>query len=549
MIKYQISYGLKIVFIGINPHPGSYQRGIPFSNNKMFWYLLHDAGLIDEPREFLKDDTKLKYLYTHEFKKKYHFGLLNLIDRQTKSTVGLKRQEALPGSARIMKNIIKYQPKVVCFVGKITYQLFSGLKDVAYGWQSDIGASKIYVMHAPHHGLASVRIKDLKKIVSALLVLIMVATTCAMELQRKPQEITFKSLQGFPLISLNKGSSWFKNLSEKKRNKLHEHIIHHNDTCLLALFNFATQMPVELQKTLALTMFRNNENAARKFLNDPIVDVLECYAWVQEQFEPHHLLSCCSSLTPEIIFEHSKDFMVFTDVMRRSSHDAMCSKHELETLAAACEKFKLNSRMFGVRYQFYERLTINNFIKQFNVEQLGLLFFVVATYINLIFPATYHVVLDQDVVEYNKLAEQFNAAVDSLNQETGNQFSSKSVLYPYKTVFNSFSTIKGSSWIPVIVSLIHSFHKSKRCPVRAIDEVTHKVLWLSGISLFGLIHLIYFVGPQFEPASPWGVGCMAGLYGLLCCGYNAVKMHSWRDGWVSFDKLSELLQRDDIVIK
>jgi TDG/mug DNA glycosylase family protein len=168
MIKYQIGYGLKIVFIGINPHPGSYQRGVPFSNNKMFWYLLSDAGLLDESREFLKDDKKLKYLYMHEFKQKYHFGLLNLIDRQTRSTVGLTRKEALPGAGRIVKDIIKYQPEVVCFVGKITYQLFSGLKDVAFGWQPDIASSKVYVMHAPHRGAAQVRIKDLKEIAKVL---------------------------------------------------------------------------------------------------------------------------------------------------------------------------------------------------------------------------------------------------------------------------------------------------------------------------------------------------------------------------------------------
>jgi double-stranded uracil-DNA glycosylase len=168
MIKYQIGYGLKIVFIGINPHPGSYQRGVPFSNNKMFWYLLSDAGLLSESREFLKDDKNLKHLYMHQFKKKYHFGILNLIARQSRSTVGLTRKEALPGAARIVKDITKYQPEVVCFVGKITYQLFSGLKDVPFGWQSDIASSKVYVMHAPHHGLARVRIKDLKEILRAL---------------------------------------------------------------------------------------------------------------------------------------------------------------------------------------------------------------------------------------------------------------------------------------------------------------------------------------------------------------------------------------------
>jgi TDG/mug DNA glycosylase family protein len=164
MIKYQIGYGLKIVFVGINPHPGSYQRGIPFSNNKMFWYLLSDAGLIDEPRDFLKDDKKLKHLYEHEFKKKYHCGILNLVDRRTKTTSELKKSEAIPGRKQILAAIRKYQPKVVCFVGKITYQLFSGLQDVDFGWQPDIASSKIYVMHAPHHGLARVRIKDLQEV-------------------------------------------------------------------------------------------------------------------------------------------------------------------------------------------------------------------------------------------------------------------------------------------------------------------------------------------------------------------------------------------------
>ncbi len=168
MIKYQVGYGLKIVFVGINPHPGSYKRGVPFSNNKMFWYLLSDAGLIDEPREFLKDDKKLKHFYTYEFKKKYHFGILNLVDRRTKTTSELKKSEAIPGRKQILAAIHKYQPEVVCFVGKITYQLFSDLNDVSYGWQADIASSKIYVMHAPHRGAAQERIKQLKEIARAL---------------------------------------------------------------------------------------------------------------------------------------------------------------------------------------------------------------------------------------------------------------------------------------------------------------------------------------------------------------------------------------------
>ena len=53
----------EILFVGINPHPGSYRRGVPFSNNKMFWYLLNRAGLLQEAESDLKNDESLKRIY------------------------------------------------------------------------------------------------------------------------------------------------------------------------------------------------------------------------------------------------------------------------------------------------------------------------------------------------------------------------------------------------------------------------------------------------------------------------------------------------------
>lgn len=164
MIKYYVGYDLKILFVGINPHPGSYRRGVPFSNNKMFWYLLSDAGLIKESRELLKNDKELNYMYAHRFKKVYHFGLLNMVDRPSRRASELKRIEALPGIKRLRAAIKKYKPKVVCFVGKVTYGLFMGQRNISYGWQENIDSSKIYVMHAPHHGPAQLRIQDLQEI-------------------------------------------------------------------------------------------------------------------------------------------------------------------------------------------------------------------------------------------------------------------------------------------------------------------------------------------------------------------------------------------------
>lgn len=167
MIKDQIGYGLKILFIGINPHPGSDRRGVPFSNNKMFWYLLSDAGLLQEGRDILKDDVKLKYLYENIFKSKYKFGLINLVDEPSVTIAHINKAKIIPGRKKIMHAIKKYQPRVVCFVGKINYSLFLGSTNVDYGWQPDIAHSKIYVCHAPHRGLASVRIQEFQEVYKA----------------------------------------------------------------------------------------------------------------------------------------------------------------------------------------------------------------------------------------------------------------------------------------------------------------------------------------------------------------------------------------------
>ena len=44
MIRYRY-INPEILFVGIPSTPGSFNRSVPFSNNKMFWYLLSDAGL------------------------------------------------------------------------------------------------------------------------------------------------------------------------------------------------------------------------------------------------------------------------------------------------------------------------------------------------------------------------------------------------------------------------------------------------------------------------------------------------------------------------
>ncbi len=165
MIRYKTSKNMKVLFVGINPSPGTYQRGIPFSNNKTFWYLLNRAGLIDENDSDLKDDTRLKRIYNSKFNAIYKFGLLNMINRPTVDVSKLEKGEENKGRKRVLWTIRTYRPPVVCFIGKITYEKFSGRRSTRFGWQDNICKSKIFVMHFPLHGKASVRVRELQEII------------------------------------------------------------------------------------------------------------------------------------------------------------------------------------------------------------------------------------------------------------------------------------------------------------------------------------------------------------------------------------------------
>ena len=163
MIRYRTKKST-ILFAGINPHPGSFERGVPFSNNKLFWYLLSRAGLIDETIEDLRDDAKLRKVYKEKFNQVYRLGLINIIDRPTRDVTLLKNGEELPGRKKIESIIKAQKPSVVCFIGKIAYEKYVGSKKFDFGWQDDIHTSKVFVMHFPLRGEAIVRIRELKTV-------------------------------------------------------------------------------------------------------------------------------------------------------------------------------------------------------------------------------------------------------------------------------------------------------------------------------------------------------------------------------------------------
>ena len=157
MIAYKISNRAKILFVGINPHPGSHWRGVPFSNNKMFWYLLNRAGLLNEAESDLKNDESLKRIYDEKFIPKYGLNFVNLVDRPTVDVTLLAKGEEQMGVCHTIKLIRTHRPKVVCFIGKVTFNKFHGSRECDFGWQKKIENTAVHPMHFPIRGLATLR--------------------------------------------------------------------------------------------------------------------------------------------------------------------------------------------------------------------------------------------------------------------------------------------------------------------------------------------------------------------------------------------------------
>jgi TDG/mug DNA glycosylase family protein len=166
MIHYRYKKS-RILFVGINPHFGSFHRGVPFSNNKMFWYLLSDAGIIKEQRNELRDDDNLRRIYKEKFNVIYGLGFVNIINRPTRDITALKKGEELSGRRRIARIIKTERPPVVCFIGRVAFEKYIGSRDFSFGWQEPINKSRIFVMHFPLRGEAIVRTRELKDVLHA----------------------------------------------------------------------------------------------------------------------------------------------------------------------------------------------------------------------------------------------------------------------------------------------------------------------------------------------------------------------------------------------
>jgi TDG/mug DNA glycosylase family protein len=130
----------------------------------MFWYLLNRAGLLNEVESDLKNDESLKRIYDEKFIPKYGLNFVNLVNRPTVDVTLLAKGEEQMGVRRTIKLIRTRRPKVVCFIGKVTFKKFHGSQECDFGWQKKIEDAEVYLMHFPIRGPALIRVNELREV-------------------------------------------------------------------------------------------------------------------------------------------------------------------------------------------------------------------------------------------------------------------------------------------------------------------------------------------------------------------------------------------------
>lgn len=119
---------LDIVIIGINPGLNSAYKGHHYAGaSNHFWKCLNMSGLTPKEMSY-KDDFKLV---------EFGIGFTNVVERTSKTSVDLSKQEIVEGCKILLKKLQTFRPKIAVFNGKVIYEIFSCKKQFNYGVQHE----------------------------------------------------------------------------------------------------------------------------------------------------------------------------------------------------------------------------------------------------------------------------------------------------------------------------------------------------------------------------------------------------------------------------
>lgn len=153
--------GLDIVFAGLNPGLYSAQVGHYFAyKQNRFWPALSASGLVPEPVG-PEDDARLL---------NWGIGLTDVVKRPTRGIHELTPGEFHRGAKALREKVVRYKPRIVCFVGLTGYRVCCG-GDGGPGSQAGrFGGAQVFVLPSTsprnaHYSLATIvaALRDLRE--------------------------------------------------------------------------------------------------------------------------------------------------------------------------------------------------------------------------------------------------------------------------------------------------------------------------------------------------------------------------------------------------
>lgn len=139
-----LTEGLDVLFVGYNPGRHTAKQGHHFAGpGNYFWPLLYESGLTGR-RLFPEDDGEVLF---------WGLGITNIVSRMTPSSGDLGSEELREGGRLLAEKVRRFQPKVVCCLGKEVYRHYADKPSQArvdWGLQSGSVVPAVWDYVAPN---------------------------------------------------------------------------------------------------------------------------------------------------------------------------------------------------------------------------------------------------------------------------------------------------------------------------------------------------------------------------------------------------------------
>ncbi|MEM7402133.1 MAG: mismatch-specific DNA-glycosylase [Pseudomonadota bacterium] len=156
-----IAHNLKILSIGLNPSTISVDRGFYFANPRnRFWRAFNASGLVEETLTPSAEAHRKLFA-------QYKIGFTDVVKRHSSMGKDLVAADYKQWVPDLHKTIMKYQPKICWFHGKVAMQKFLQYSDcevhkAVWGLQKiRLGHSVLFVTPNPSPANAAYSLDDL----------------------------------------------------------------------------------------------------------------------------------------------------------------------------------------------------------------------------------------------------------------------------------------------------------------------------------------------------------------------------------------------------